>query len=135
MPSLPALRARLEAEQSAWLADGIHLIAVQGGDGSLVVGDSHHYDPTPDPFQPEAVDRRMLAEFEAGTGRHAPAVLERWIGIYPSGPEVAFTETPMPGVRLAMVTSGTGASTAFAIAEETIADLLGNPIPDHARSQ
>ncbi len=133
MPSLPALRARLEAEQSAWLADGIHLIAVQGADGSLVVGDSHHYDPTPDPFQPEAVDRRMLAEFESVTGKPAPAVLERWIGVYPSGPDVAFTETPMPGVRLAMVTSGTGASTAFAIAEETIADMLGNPPPDHAR--
>ncbi len=28
-PSLPALRARLEEEQAAWLADGIHLIAVQ----------------------------------------------------------------------------------------------------------
>jgi len=135
MPSLPALRARLEAEQAAWLADGIHLIAVQSGDGSLVVGDSHHYDPTPDPFQPEAVDRRMLAEFELVTGRAAPDVLERWIGVYPSGPDVAFTETPMPGVRLAMVTSGTGASTAFAIAEETIADMLGNPIPDHARPQ
>ena len=135
MPSLPALRRRLEAEQSSWLADGIHLIAVQGEDGSLVVGDSHHYDPTPDPFQPEAVDRRILAEFEAVTGRQAPAVLERWIGVYPSGPDVAFTETPMPGVRLAMVTSGTGASTAFAIAEESIADLLDNPPPEHARLQ
>ena len=69
------------------------------------------------------------------TGRPAPDVLERWIGVYPSGPDVAFTETPMAGVRLAMVTSGTGASTAFAIAEETIADMLGNPIPDHARPQ
>jgi hypothetical protein len=32
-----------------------------------------------------------------------------------------------------MVTSGTGASTGFAIAEETIADLLGMPAPVHAR--
>jgi len=133
MPSLPALRARLEAEQAAQLADGIHLIAVQSADGSLVVGDSHHYDPTPDPFQPEAVDRRMLEEYEAVTGRPASAVLERWIGVYPSGPEVAFTEAPCTGVRLAMVTSGTGASTAFAIAEETLADLLGTNPPAHTR--
>jgi len=37
-----------------------------------------------------------------------------------------FCATPEPGVRLVMVTSGTGASTAFAIAEETIADLFGS---------
>jgi FAD dependent oxidoreductase TIGR03364 len=127
-PSLPVLCARLEAEQADALADGIHLIVVQSADGSLVVGDSHHYHPTPDPFQPEDVDRRILAEFTAVTGIADPVVTERWTGVYPSGPETAFTEAPLPGVRLAMVTSGTGASTAFAIAEETIADLLGNPV-------
>ena len=131
-PRLPALRARLEAEQAAHLADGIHLIAVQHEDGSLVVGDSHHYDPTPDPFQPRAVDDRMLEEYTAVTGLAAPEVIERWIGIYPSGPDTAFTETVAEGVRLVMVTSGTGASTAFAIGEETIADLLGAPAPSHA---
>jgi FAD dependent oxidoreductase TIGR03364 len=131
-PRLPALRARLKAEQAAHLADGIHLIAVQHEDGSLVVGDSHHYDPTPDPFQPRAVDDRMLEEYIAVTGLAAPEVIERWIGIYPSGPDTAFTETVAEGVRLVMVTSGTGASTAFAIGEETVADLLGAPAPSHA---
>lgn len=131
-PRLPALRARLEAEQAAHLADGIHLITVQHADGSLVVGDSHHYDPTPDPFQPRAVDDRMLEEFAAVTGIAAPEVTERWIGIYPSGPDTAFTEAVGQGVRLVMVTSGTGASTAFAIGEETVAELLGLPPPAHA---
>jgi FAD dependent oxidoreductase TIGR03364 len=131
-PSLPALRARLEAEQAAHLADGIHLIVVQSADGSLVVGDSHHYDPSPDPFQPRAVDDRILDEFAAVFGQ-VPEVIERWTGVYPSGPDVAFHAAPQPGVRLVMVTSGTGASTAFAIAEETIADLAGQPAPEHAR--
>jgi FAD dependent oxidoreductase TIGR03364 len=131
-PGLPALRARLEAEQAEWLADGIHLIAVQGADGSLVVGDSHHYADTPDPFQPGTVDDRILAELSATLAIDTPHVLERWVGVYPSGPDVAFMEAPMPGVRLVMVTSGTGASTAFALAEETIADLLGTAPPPHA---
>jgi hypothetical protein len=60
-----------------------------------------------------------------------PEVIERWVGIYPSGPDTAFTETVMPGVRLSMVTSGTGASTGFAIGEETLADLLGEAAPPH----
>ncbi len=126
-PSLPGLRARLECEQAAWLADGIHLIAVQGADGFLVVGDSHHYAPTPDPFQPRAVDDRILAELSAVLRIDSPEVIERWTGVYPSGPDVAFTEAPARGVRLVMVTSGTGASTGFAIAEETLAELLDLP--------
>jgi D-hydroxyproline dehydrogenase subunit beta len=130
-PSLPALRARLLEEQAPWLDDGIHLIAVQSADGSLVVGDSHHYGDSPDPFQPRNVDDRMLAEFSAVLDLPAPEVIERWVGVYPSGPDVAFHETPMDGVRLVMVTSGTGASTGFAIAEETLADLLGQPTPEH----
>jgi FAD dependent oxidoreductase TIGR03364 len=130
---LPALRARVTKEQAAWLADGIHLIAVQGADGSLVVGDSHHYDPSPDPFQPRAVDDRILAELSAVLDVPAPEVVERWTGVYPSGPETAFIDAPAPGVRLVNVTSGTGASTAFAIAEETLADLLGLPPPPHTR--
>ena len=130
-PSLPKLRARLEEEQAEWLRDGIHLIAVQGADGSLVVGDSHHYADTPDPFQPRAVDDRILAELSATLAIEQPEVVERWIGVYPSGPDVAFMETPLAGVRLVMVTSGTGASTAFALAEETIADLLGEAPPEH----
>jgi FAD dependent oxidoreductase TIGR03364 len=129
--ALTALRARLEAEQPHDLADGIHLIAVQGADGSLVVGDSHHYSDSPDPFQPREVDDRMLAELSAVLDIPAPEVIERWTGIYPSGPDTAFIEAVRPGVRLVNVTSGTGASTAFAIAEETLSELLGLPPSPH----
>jgi FAD dependent oxidoreductase TIGR03364 len=131
-PTLPALRARLAQEQPEWLANGIHLIAVQGADGSLVVGDSHHYADTPDAFQPRDVDDRILAELSAVLRIPSPEVIERWVGVNPSGPDTAFIEAPLPGVRLVLVTSGTGASTAFALAEETVADLLGQPSPAHA---
>jgi FAD dependent oxidoreductase TIGR03364 len=132
-PSLPALRARLEAEQGEALADGIHLIVVQSADGSLVVGDSHHYGDTPDPFMPEAVDSRILDEACAVLRlRNDTVPVERWIGEYPSAAGPAFIAAPLPEVRLAMVTSGTGMSTAFALAEETLAGLIGLPIPDAA---
>jgi hypothetical protein len=48
-------------------------------------------------------------------------VTERWIGVYPSGQEACFRETIAPGLDLVMVTSGTGMSTSFALAEETFA--------------
>ncbi|AQR63450.1 FAD-dependent oxidoreductase [Brevundimonas sp. LM2] len=125
LPKASALGACLSAEQPSHLENGIHLIVVQSADGSLVVGDSHHYDQTPGPFADQAVDDLILDEFRAATGLEAPPVLERWTGVYASAAEDMFRATPEPDVRLVMVTSGTGASTAFAIGEETIADLFG----------
>ena len=125
LPEAQALRARLEAEQGDHLAHGIHLIVAQGSDGSLVVGDSHHYADTPDPFASEEVERLILDEFGAVFGS-VPPVLERWTGTYASAGGHSIVETPMEGVRLVVVTSGTGASTAFGLAEDVIGDLYNH---------
>jgi D-hydroxyproline dehydrogenase subunit beta len=130
LPEAAALRARLEAEQPGQLAHGIHLIVAQSADGSLVVGDSHHYAQTPDPFASEEVERLILAEFEAVFG-DAPPVIERWTGTYASAPGHSIVETPMAGVRLVVVTGGTGASTGFALAEEVIAGICN----EHSRAE
>ncbi len=126
LPEAKAVRARLEAEQAAQLANGIHLIVVQSADGSLVVGDSHHYGPTPDPFASEAVDRLILDEYEAVFGRPAPQVQERWTGTYASAPDrTVLIDQPCQDVRLVMVTTGAGASTGFALGEEVVNELFG----------
>jgi D-hydroxyproline dehydrogenase subunit beta len=125
LPEAAALRTRLEAEQAPHLAHGVHLIVVQSADGSLVVGDSHHYGPTPDPFAPEEVDALILDEYAAVLGT-PPPVLERWTGTYASAKDrPMLVDAPSDRVRLAVITSGTGASTSFAIAEEVIRDLSG----------
>lgn len=127
LPEAAALRARLETEQPDHLAHGIHLIVTQSADGSLVVGDSHHYAPTPDPFASEEVDRLILDEFRAVFGS-LPPVIDRWTGTYASASGHSIAATPMPGVRLVTVTSGTGASTSFALAEEVIGELTSRPL-------
>jgi glycine/D-amino acid oxidase-like deaminating enzyme len=121
-----SLRRRLEVERPNHLRNGVHLIAVQSSDGSLVVGDSHHYGDTPDPFAPAQFDALILDEFHAATGVAPPPVLERWTGTYASCTDrTMFADAPSPAVRLVMVTGGNGASTAFAIAEEVIGELYG----------
>lgn len=125
LPEAEPLKARLKAEQAEHLAHGVHLIVVQSADGSLVVGDSHHYDATPDPFAPDFVDDLILDEYAAVFGRGPERVVERWIGTYASAPDrLAFIDRPEDSVRLVVVTSGTGASTGFAIAEEAVAELF-----------
>ena len=125
LPAAAALKRRLAAEQPVELANGIHLIVVQSADGSLVVGDSHHYGATPDPFAPEAVDELILDELRAVTGIATLVVRERWVGTYASAADrLMLVDRPNDGVRLVVITSGTGASTSFAIAEEVIDELL-----------
>lgn len=126
LPEARALTARLEAEMAGKRAHGIHLIVTQSADGSLVVGDSHHYAATPDPFGSSAVDDLILDECDAVLDLPGRIVSERWIGSYASAPgRWRFTDAPSDAVRIVIVTAGCGASTAFAIGEETIANLYG----------
>lgn len=126
LPEAAPLKARLLAEQGPSLAEGIHLIVVQGADGGLIVGDSHHYEWSPTPFHRAEVDRLILDEMQAVLRLPQAAVSERWTGTYASLPDrMMIRETVGEGVRLVIVTSGTGASTSFAIAEETLDDLCG----------
>jgi D-hydroxyproline dehydrogenase subunit beta len=120
-----ALKARLAVEQVQHVRHGIHLIVVQSADGSLIVGDSHAYAPTPDPLSYENVDALILDEFRAALGIEPPPTLERWIGTYASAADrPVLIDAPEPSVRLAIVTCGAGASTGFAIGEELIGSLL-----------
>ena len=124
-PSAARLRARLQRECAAQLANGIHLIVAQGADGTLVVGDSHHYGDDADPFASAAVEELILAELRALLDLPEPHVIERWIGHYPVAEVQPLISAPLaPRVRAVTVTSGTGMSTAFAIGEETIAALF-----------
>jgi FAD dependent oxidoreductase TIGR03364 len=122
-----ALRRAIEREEPEMLAHGVHLIAVQSpADASLVVGDSHHYAATPAPFGRDDVDALILREFDRVLALPARRVLERWIGTYASAPDrLALVDAPHPRVRLVIVTSGTGASTAFGLAEDVMDDLTG----------
>jgi D-hydroxyproline dehydrogenase subunit beta len=129
LASAEPVKARLATEQPAHLKNGVHLIVVQSADGSLVVGDSHHYGTTPDPFLQQAVDELILSEFSVALGIHPPATIERWSGTYASAADrPVLIDAPETAVRLAIVTCGAGASTGFAIGEELINSLLDSGV-------
>ena len=125
LPEAGPIKARLLTEQPRTLAEGIHLIVVQGADGGLIVGDSHHYEWSPSPFQRAEVDDLILQELHQVLRLPGARVTERWSGTYASGPQTMMREVVDDQVRLVIVTSGTGASTSFAIGEETIDEIYG----------
>jgi D-hydroxyproline dehydrogenase subunit beta len=119
------LRRVIEREEPEMLEHGIHLIAVQSPhDDTLVVGDSHHYAATPEPFGREEVDALILRELDRVLALPARRVVQRWIGTYASASDRnVLIDAPAARVRVVIVTGGTGASTAFGIAEDVMAGL------------
>ena len=126
LPAARALERRLTAEQGEHVANGVHLIVARSADNCLVVGDFHHYAATPDPFAPTAVDDLILDEYAQVFAGDAPPVAERWTGTYASAKDrLTLVDKPSDALRIVLVTSGTGASISFALAEEVLADLFG----------
>ncbi|WP_159914607.1 TIGR03364 family FAD-dependent oxidoreductase [Pantoea sp. 18069] len=123
LPAAAALLEQLKQEEAESLDNGIHLIVVQSADGSLVVGDSHHYSAAPEPFADQRVDDLILRHLHQTLQLRTAQVTERWVGIYPSSASTdCLIDQPDDATRLVLVTSGTGASTAFGIAEDTFGD-------------
>ena len=119
LPEAAALRARLQQEEAASLEHGIHLIVVQSADGSLVVGDSHHYGDAPEPFAMEEVDQLILRHLRSTLNLETAWVTERWTGVYPSSKTTpCVIDAPDDATRVVIVTSGSGASTGFGIAHD-----------------
>ncbi|MBA8839673.1 TIGR03364 family FAD-dependent oxidoreductase [Ochrobactrum sp. RH2CCR150] len=124
LPEAKALCDRLDAELGEMRRGGIHLIAVQSADGSLVVGNSHVYGNAPEPFAQERFDTLIMEAFDQIFDLPGREVIGRWCGTYASASDrVAMIDEPADNIRLVMVTGGTGASTGFALGEQVVNSL------------
>ncbi|MGC8159909.1 hypothetical protein ACP3WZ_25625, partial [Salmonella enterica] len=73
----------------------------------------------PPPFASEAVDRLMLRHMNEALNLRDAQVVERWVGVYPSAQDApCVVHAPDEATRVVAVTGGSGASTAFGLAEE-----------------
>jgi D-hydroxyproline dehydrogenase subunit beta len=129
-PSAAAVRAELAEASPALLEQGVNLMLTQRPDGRLVIGDTHHYGVTEDPFEEERSDALILDEVSRLLG--APlTVRRRWRGVYASSPKAPFlVAEPMADVLVVSVTTGIGMTTALGLARRTVAEhLLGAAAP------
>ncbi len=126
LPETVPLRERLLAERPELLEAGIHLLVTQLPDGDLIVGDTHTYGDTLEPFRDERLDELLLAEASLLLGSDRLEVRERWQGIYPSCADVGhfLTTAPLPGVRVVEVVSGLGMTMSLGHAAVTLDALV-----------
>lgn len=124
LPSKKKLDKVIQKTCRAELDNGIHVIIVQGKDGSLIIGDSHQYThDTHYPFEKEKIDTLILNKFEQILPIGQYNVLERWIGEYPSGKKDYLDHWLDKNICIANVTTGIGMSTGFAFAEDVVQKL------------
>jgi FAD dependent oxidoreductase TIGR03364 len=117
-----ALRAETEAEHPELLDIVANVMFTQRPDGTLIVGDSHRYGLTQDPFMAEPTSDLLLGAIATILGVPSLHVLERWQGVYASSPKQPFLiAEAVPGVTAAIVTSGVGMTISLGLAEKTFA--------------
>ena len=90
----------------------------------VVLGDTHHYDRTHQPFDDECVAELLLREGSRLLGAKL-TVRRRWRGIYAESPMTDFLiAQPHPGTRVVSVTSGIGMTTALGLAPAVLDQLF-----------
>jgi FAD dependent oxidoreductase TIGR03364 len=124
MPSVAAVRAEIEEQQPELLDRAVNLMLTQRPDGSVVLGDTHYYDRTHQPFDDECVAELLLREGSRLLGSTL-SVRRRWRGIYAESPLMDFLiAQPHPASRVVSVTSGIGMTTALGVAPVVLDQLL-----------
>lgn len=124
-PGMAELREVFQRTRAAEMAHGIHLIAAQEADGSITIGDSHHYGDTAPPERLDEVDRLLMDEAAALLSLPDARIAQRWLGHYAHLPgQAALVLHPAPGVTAVTMTNGQGMTHGFATAEDVIARVF-----------
>lgn len=81
-PTLPALQARIQTEMPWANKWGIHVMMSQNRRFELIIGDSHEYGDTHDPFLREDINSKILSYLGSFARCPQPVIAERWHGVY-----------------------------------------------------
>lgn len=117
-PSLQAVKRRFAQENPFFDQFGIHVMASQGSDGSVILGDSHEYGDDIDPFRKSIIDELILSEAKRIFQLKNWTVARRWEGIYAKNPGKShFTRSLGDDIRVFTGLGGAGMTMSFGLAE------------------
>ncbi|GAA2638740.1 TIGR03364 family FAD-dependent oxidoreductase [Actinomadura fulvescens] len=123
-PSIDTLRKRFASEAPELLDAGVNLMFTQRPDGTIVLGDTHHYGATHAPFDDERTAGLLLREGARLLGVPSLRVLRRWRGEYAASTQTSFLNVEVAeGVRAVSVTAGIGMTTAHGLARAVLDSL------------
>ncbi len=125
-PSLPALKQRIQQELPFAVDWHIHVMMSQNGLGELILGDSHEYAMTFDPFDRADINQFVLDYLQRFAQVPDLTIAATWHGIYAKLPgKTEFIAHPEPQVTIVNGLSGAGMTLSFGLGEEMIESILG----------
>ncbi len=121
-PSLKKVDERYDHELKDFKTHGVHVLVSQNNHGELIIGDSHHYGDTHEPFDREDVNQIILKYLKTFLNIEDFRITERWHGIYPklSG-KLNLVVEPERNVTVVNGLGGAGMTLSFGLAEKVIA--------------
>ena len=120
-PSLKKVDERYDHENMAFKNHGIHVLLSQNNYGELIIGDSHHYGNTLEPFDGNAVNEIILGYFKTFTSFSDLEIVERWNGTYPKiKNQLNLILHPEKDVTIVNGLGGAGMTLSFGLAEKVI---------------
>lgn len=119
--SLAKVDARYDELLPDYKKDGIHVLVSQNNQGELIIGDSHHYGKTMEPFDSEKVNQVIIDYLKTFVDFEGLQVIERWNGTYPKTSDGGnLIIDPERHVKIVNGLGGAGMTLSFGLAEEII---------------
>ena len=122
--TLKDVDARYDREFADYKTHGVHVLLAQNQSGELIIGDSHHYSQTIEPFDSEYVNEIILTYLHSFIDLGEIKITERWHGVYPKVQgNIDLILEPEKGVTIVNGLGGAGMTLSFGLAEEIIDKL------------
>lgn len=125
---LQRLKQHIEETMPDYVKWGIHVMVSQNASGELIIGDSHEYGLTHDPFEKSFINELILKYLSCFAKFQEEKITVNWNGVYAKLKDgrTEIVTSPIPGVTIINGLGGAGMTLSFGLAEQLIA---GNYIP------
>lgn len=120
--SLEFLKNYIQQEMPEYVKWGIHVMVSQNSSGELIIGDSHEYGLTHDPFDKEFINQYILAYLKKFARFQNEHITHTWNGTYTKMTDGS-TELilhPVPGVTVVNGLGGAGMTMALGLTHQLV---------------
>lgn len=120
---LERLKKHIETEMPDYVKWGIHVMVSQNSSGELIIGDSHEYGLTHDPFEKSFINDLILNYLSSFARFPDEKITVNWDGIYAKlkDGKTELVTSPKAGVTIINGLGGAGMTLSFGLTEQVIA--------------
>jgi FAD dependent oxidoreductase TIGR03364 len=116
------LKKYYEEQLDEYVKWGIHVMVSQNQSGELVIGDSHEYGKTHDPFDKQLINQLILEYLSTFAKFPSEKLSATWNGTYAKliNGDTHYISSPLPGVTILNGLGGLGMTYSFGLTEQLI---------------